>query len=263
MLNNNNYFFCKNETLTILQLTDLHLFKVDSLLHGTNTNKRLKKLVDNIKNNENIKYDLIFITGDMSQDMTEESYTLCSNIISQLNHVVYWIPGNHDDPKKAKKIFSLHKLFNSKKYLETKYWNFIFANTCLEGKDYGYIDQKEMKRIAYHIKTSKKEKNICIVMHHHPLPTQTPLLDEVILKNYADFLETLKGYPALKLIMCGHVHGDYSLSHESIKIETSPATCFQWVKGTHKIEIENYAGYVIYKMEKKLFEKYVFKYVDQ
>lgn len=259
MLKNSNFFYNEIDKIRILQLTDLHLFKKEEFLHGVNTNKNLENLIKNIINNKNINYDLIFLTGDISQDMTEDSYIFCSKVIAQLEHPVFWIPGNHDDYEKANKTFKNDKLFSNNKFLKTKYWDFIFVDTCIEGKDEGYIDQKEISFIDSYIKQSNEEKYICIIMHHHPIPVNTPLIDDVILKNGSEFLEKTRSYPTVKLIISGHVHGDYSISYGQLKIETSPATCFQWLKGTHKIEIENYAGYVIYEMGKNYFKKQVLK----
>ncbi len=259
MLNKNNYSYENKDEIKILQLTDLHLFNKENLLHGCNTNKSFENIISDIKNDININYDLIFLTGDISQDMTDDSYIFCSNILSQLEHPIFWIPGNHDNYKKTKEIFKKNKLFNHRRYLKTKHWDFIFINSCIEGKDYGYLNENEIKYIDSYIKKCNQEKDICIVMHHHPIPVDTPLIDEVILKNYFEFLEKIKKYPSVKLIMCGHVHGDYSITYNSIKIETSHATCFQWLKGTNQIEIENYAGYTVYKMGKNFFKKFTFK----
>ena len=259
MLNNNELFYCNHEKLTILQLTDLHLFEKENFLHGVNTNRNFDKVIKDIKNNINTEYDLIILTGDISQDMSEESYNLCSNIISELDHPVFWIPGNHDDPEKAKKVFSKNKLFNYQKKLITKYWEFLFINTYLEGCDAGYVNKEELEFIDHHVKNSNQQKNICIIMHHHAMPVGTPLIDDVILRNNTLFIEKINVYPSIKLIICGHVHGDYSIKYGLVEIETGLATCFQWLKGTEKIETENYAGYTVYKMEKNNFRKLCFK----
>ena len=32
----------------------------------------------------------------------------------------------------------------------------------------------------------------------------------------------------VKLVICGHVHEDYSFKHNNVMIESAPATCLQW-----------------------------------
>lgn len=248
------------ESLNILQLSDLHLTKAGGLHSGVNTNQRLLKLIEHIKTKPEIQYDLLFLTGDLSQDKTEESYIECVTSACQLACPIFWIPGNHDAPQKAKRIFSKYKQFSLVKKLQTKYWDFIFVDSCLKDKSQGFISEDEMLSVEHHIKDTTDQKNIALVMHHHPLPVGIAKIDQAMLQNYKYFFEALKLYPAVKLIICGHVHGNYSLSYETIRIETSPATCFQWTEMRQPFDAENYSGYIIYEFQKNCYEKTVFKF---
>jgi predicted MPP superfamily phosphohydrolase len=54
----------RNNKLTILQLSDMHLHAEDSAtLQGYRTNQKLNKLINYIDTNECIKPDIIFLTG--------------------------------------------------------------------------------------------------------------------------------------------------------------------------------------------------------
>lgn len=85
-------------------------------------------------------------------------------------------------------------------------------------------------------------------MHHHPIETKTPLVDNYILRNNDEFWKIVEKYPHVKLVICGHVHGDYHLHHQHIDIEIAPATCLQWKKGAKELDIENKIGYKIYQL---------------
>ncbi len=93
---------------------------------------------------------------------------------------------------------------------------------------------------------SKNRKNpIAIVMHHHPAEVQTPLIDNYILQNREEFF-TIISDSNVSLIICGHVHNDYSFKYKNICIEAAPATCFQFKKNSSQFTIENKIGYKIF-----------------
>jgi Icc protein len=80
-------------------------------------------------------------------------------------------------------------------------------------------------------------------MHHHPYPVSTPLVDACMLKKADHFLEKIKQQDEIKLIICGHVHGDYKIHYGTQIIESCPATSFQWEKGTSLLKTESKKGF--------------------
>lgn len=87
-------------------------------------------------------------------------------------------------------------------------------------------------------------------MHHQPAPIGTPMIDHCLLKQANLFWEMISPYP-VKVVICGHVHGDYSVKYnEQTTIEASPATCIQWVKGSIQPRFENKIGYKTYHFKK-------------
>lgn len=89
------------------------------------------------------------------------------------------------------------------------------------GREDGCLSQSELGILKDELISSPADKKIAIVMHHHLTPVGTPLIDHYILKNSKDFWEIVTG-TNVKLIICGHVHGDYRLECNNIMIESSP-----------------------------------------
>ncbi len=58
----------------------------------------------------------------------------------------------------------------------------------------------------------------------------------------------------MKLIICGHVHGDYQVKYKNVMIETAPATCLQWLRGTKILKIDQKIGYKIYHFDDEYYE---------
>ena len=236
------------DKLKIIQITDSHLFSSNTeLMMGHNNNINFFDVIHKIKRDHLANTDLIFLTGDLSQDQSLSSYEHLTSELKDTNIPIYWIPGNHDNKANMLKVFSKHPLFKDTQYLELKHWIFIFLDTKKEGSESGFLDRNAIAVLEYEIdKNITKNKNIAIVMHHHPAPFGTPLIDDYLLENSDEFWNTIKK-SSVKMILCGHVHGDYSLMINNVLIESAPATCFQFKKGASSIELENHIGYKIHR----------------
>ena len=229
-----------------IQITDTHLFADDELeIFGVKSNLTFNDAISRIINDDIHNADMIFLTGDISQDETAESYQKIVNRLSQINLPVYWIPGNHDHLDIMATSFQKAKHFIRGGQLSLNNWHFIFLNTKIEGRDDGYLSQSELNMLRTEISKCASNKKIAIIMHHHPAPVGTPLIDNYILENATDFWSIVTG-TNVKLIICGHVHGDYQFKFNGIQIESSPATCLQWEKGTKVMKVDKKIGYKVY-----------------
>lgn len=232
--------------MKVIQISDTHLFADDELdIFGVKSNLKFKEVIDKITDEDSHDADLIFLTGDISQDETAESYQKIVHHLSILDLPVYWIPGNHDDLGQVEAVFQHAKNFNRGTKLALPNWHLIFINTKIEGRDDGQLSQSELSMLSNELLASPADKKIAIVMHHHPAPVGTPLIDNYILKNSKEFWDIVTG-SKVEPIICGHVHGDYQFKHYNIMIESSPATCLQWEKGTKELKTDMKIGYKIY-----------------
>ncbi|MCC7005697.1 MAG: metallophosphoesterase [Ottowia sp.] len=238
-INNKNH-------LKIIQITDMHLFADKAQkLHGYCTYRTLSDTVDYIIASEQ-NPDFVLVTGDISQDETTASYQLAREQFERLNIPIYWIHGNHDDETKVQAVFNATTHLKQLSKLTTPFWDFVGINTCRRGTDSGYIENSEMAIFYKKLAESKiNDKKIVVVMHHHPYPVTTPLVDACMLQESEYFLGQLKENKQVKLILCGHVHGEYQITHDEHVLEACPATCFQWEKGTEKVTTEDKRGFKV------------------
>ncbi|TAK73374.1 MAG: hypothetical protein EPO11_08555 [Gammaproteobacteria bacterium] len=231
----------KDNIVKVIQLSDTHLFADDDAdIFGAKSNIKFKEVVEKILDEDSHDADIIFLTGDVSQDETDQSYQKVIDIFSKLTIPVYWIPGNHDNFERMKVVFKDAKNFFQARHLTLPGWNLIFLNT----KD-GYLPDSELALLKNTIATLAGDANIAIVMHHHPAEVGTPLVDHYILQNRNEFWDIITG-TQVKLIICGHVHGDYKFKYRDVMIESTPATCLQWQQGTKDLKIDSKIGFKIY-----------------
>ncbi|MFA5961053.1 MAG: metallophosphoesterase [Tatlockia sp.] len=241
--------FYSQDRLKIIQLTDTHLVSNNSELFGFNTNDNFNRVMDSVFKKEINDTDFILLTGDLSQDETAGSYQYLLDAFQPCSIPVFWIPGNHDDFELMNTVFNQSSLFNFPKFIDLKHWIFLFINTQLEGSINGYINSNDLLMIKNQLsEAAEKNKNIVLVMHHHPTEVDTPLIDEYILNNREELWSIISD-SRVKMIISGHVHGDYSFNHRGVKIECAPATCFQFQKGSTSLQIENSIGYKIHNFE--------------
>ena len=213
--------------------------------------KDITNVVKHIKINQK-EFDFIFLTGDISDDGSIESYQFVADLLPSLSKKIFFINGNHDCKENMLSVFSNYNLFIHLQELQYNNWTFIGVDSSVKGKDYGFISEIELKKLNLSlIKSEKNNNHVAIITHHHPVPVQTPLIDDCLINNGSDFIRAIENYSLVKLIMTGHVHNNYSLNIEKIRLETGPATCVQFIVGGSNentdIDKKNY-GYKIYTL---------------
>jgi len=248
----------KNKVTTVIQITDTHLFKSDTHeMFGVNTNKNFYSVMDYLHEQKEITPDLFLLTGDLSQDESEESYIKIVEKMNEFGKKIYWVPGNHDNIEVMKKIFSTSPLFLPVKNINLNTWGFILLNTKMNGSDKGFLSENELRYLEESLNNFNDQKSIGVIMHHHPVTVNTPLIDQYILTNSSHFWNIVNRHSNVKLIMCGHVHGDYSIKHNNIVVECSPSTCLQWEKGTIELKIVKSIGFKVYRFVNNTYAQFV------
>jgi Icc protein len=236
----------------MLQLTDLHLMKnAEDTLYDICAEKNLDKLLKHLKRVIS-EVEAFFLTGDLSQDETPESYHHIAQKISQFKKPVYWFNGNHDDLNIMTEVFSGYSLFHFLEKVRLHNWEFIRVDTVKPSSASGFLSAPIQVPSA---------DFYALLMHHHPCQTGTPLIDKYILENpekLGDFIEAQEVQP--KVMITGHVHEGYELEFNNIPVVTSPATCFQFVKKSITLTTANTAGATLWTFHSdgKFEHKYLY-----
>ena len=230
--------------INILQLTDTHLLADrQGEMFGVNTYSALQGLLKSIQARIN-SVEYIFLTGDVSQDMSVESYQHVIKLLEPLQKPIYWIAGNHDDKKVMADAFNDSPLFHPLDFLRLGDWGFFMLDTVAANEDKGYLQEETLTRnipaVPY----------LACMMHHHPIDVGGALIDKYKLQNTELLLPFFsKQNVTPNLIITGHVHGAYQTKLMDIPVISSPATCFQFSKGTNKLAIDKISGCTFWQFE--------------
>ncbi len=82
--------------MKIIQISDLHIKKSPNYFHyGIDPRNGFELTLKSILNSK-IDFNSFFLTGDISDDGSIESYEYVLRILEKFNKKIYFINGNHD-----------------------------------------------------------------------------------------------------------------------------------------------------------------------
>jgi len=227
----------ENKPLRIVQISDIHLFadKENALL-GVKTFNSFSKVVELLKQ-EQEQPDLIIVSGDISQDYTQQSYLHLAHFLKGFPIPIYYVPGNHDDRNVMRSIYPRDNISNLRQII-LKQTQIILLNSQKAQAVYGWLDNEEL----FFLKECLEEYPALpaiIVFHHQPIPVGCAWLDDLGLKNADSLWELLRNYSNKMIILFGHIHQEHSGKKNEIQYYSAPSTCIQFKRNSEAFALEN------------------------
>lgn len=222
----------------ILQLTDLHLFKNKTTtmldFNSYDSLQQVMHLVDKLIQKKTPS--LIALTGDVSQDYSQESYEAAKQIFAQLPCPLIATMGNHDELPAFADFFNnpddgVNKIF----YLDN--WMILFINSHWSGHIGGKLTKNELTFLSDAL-ASNGGKNIVIFTHHHILPVKSTWIDKIGVSNTVDFLDIIDRHQNIKAVICGHVHQDTIIERNNVKYFSTPSTSWQFAANSPGFKLD-------------------------
>lgn len=191
--------------MRLLHLSDLHLCSSpNAIIYGVNPYENLLKAIEKtqaIKDN----IDFCVITGDISNDGSQESYEFADEVLSAFPFPVYVMRGNHDSPLLITRHYP--KMKYSPRF-SVKGIDFIVLDTVAIAEDgtnrsRGVISKQELLRFKEWIEEGDNRK---IVLMHHPSFLTDSWLDRRILQNREEFNDYVHSSDRIIAVLSGHNH---------------------------------------------------------
>ncbi|MBL7764626.1 MAG: metallophosphoesterase [Chitinophagaceae bacterium] len=218
--------------MKFIQITDSHLLEgINVKLHNMPINEIHNKIISEVKK-LNTEIEFVLITGDISDNGSEESYHNAKEIFSSLNKPTYWIAGNHDNLE-AIHLFNNQTNIKSDKSFTSNGIHFILLNSVAlspdgKNRNRGVLSSKELAFLKLELKQNPT-KQIVVALHHPPIKSGT-WKDDRMLENAEEFLEVIKQYSNIKLVLYGHQHQVNETTIGETKFYSPPAASFQFDK---------------------------------
>jgi len=231
-----------DKDIKILQISDMHLFaSPEQQLVGVNTEESFLSVLK-LAQHASWPPDLIFLTGDLSQDGSEVSYLRLIEHLSKLNIPCYVLPGNHDTPKALSHAFNEGQVLY-RPFVHHQQWLFAFLDSETPGEEGGTLKEEEITRLSQEIERHP-DKKVLICLHHQLIPVGSQWLDTMTVANPDSLLKLIRTHTNIAGIIHGHVHQEFNSFVENCPIYATPSTCFQFTPQSEDFAIDNIApGY--------------------
>jgi 3',5'-cyclic AMP phosphodiesterase CpdA len=92
-------------------------------------------------------------------------------------------------------------------------YHFVALDSQQPGAPGGYLDPAQLTWLRQGLDAHRDQPTLVFV-HHHPWPLGLAWIDAMQLHNGEELMRLLETYPAVRWVICGHVHTDQVMQRE-------------------------------------------------
>lgn len=223
--------------ISILQITDPHILATpEATLLGINTAYYFNAVLDYALSSTR-SFDLCLVTGDLAQDPCQTSYQHILTTLQAYNIPCMCLPGNHDDFVMMQEVLRTDTI-NCRKRQVLGSWQIIGLNSQIPGSEGGYLALEELAFLEQFLRDCPDFYTL-IAVHHHCLPTGSLWMDTMMIENAQKLFDVIKPYPNVKTIINGHIHQAMDVQINSVRVLTTPSTCFQFRPKSERFNLDD------------------------
>jgi Icc protein len=219
----------------VLQITDPHLYgRADRKLRGVATDASLRAVLD-AAIARHPDYDALLVTGDLVQD-DPSGYARFRAACRGLEKPVLCIPGNHDDSAVMARELAAAPFQHCGTYSNGA-WRIVMLDSAAAGDVGGRLGDAELARLDEELGRTAGHALLCL--HHQPIPMGSRWLDEIGLRDAADFWRVVDAHPNVRGVAWGHVHQSFDGRRGSVRLFATPSTGAQFVPASDRFAIDD------------------------
>jgi Icc protein len=227
-------FAGESATLRIIQISDCHVSAdPDALYRGQSADANLQKVLHLARQ---WNPALVLLTGDVSEDGSQESYERTSGLLAQTGVPVLALPGNHDDAEVMSRFFRSGP-WDGPHVTEVENWQLILLDSTEPGRISGCFSASSLEQIHASLH-GKSRRHTLVALHHQPVPVGAPWIDRYMLESPARFFEVIDQSPRVKCISWGHVHHDFQVQRNGVTLLGAPSTVANSIPGTQRFTLD-------------------------
>ena len=220
--------------LRVVQVSDCHVSSSPAANYrGIRAGSTLESLLPAIRN---FQPDLLLLTGDVSEDATDESYERVSFMLSSFEAPILALPGNHDAPPVMARYFPRGP-WSGPLFHAQGGWQFILLDSTRPGEICGFLDERHLESLGQGLAQSEAE-HVLVALHHQPVEVGSPNFDKYPLREPEALLTIIEEVPRVRCVTWGHIHQDYSADHRGIRMLGSPSTAANTLPGSQKFTLD-------------------------
>ena len=222
-------------TLTVLQVTDTHLFPApDESLLGVRTQNTLDAVLDHAFREGTP--DALIASGDLAQVGETATYRrFLETVRSRFAGPCLCVPGNHDLGEPFLRVLPTQPLHLGA-------WDVLGVDTHIDHRVDGEVAEAELRRLDEALAEAESAgRHALVVGHHCPVDIGAPWLDEHRIANADALLAVLDSHDRVRGYLGGHVHQEVDRRMGSLRILASPSTCFQFAPDSERFALDDTA----------------------
>ena len=216
------------DSLTILQLSDLHIFAGPAeRLANVPTTRTFAEILASIDAHE--PFDYLVLTGDLAQDEALPTYEKLREMLGPRMDRTWLVPGNHDDREYLRRVFAdrapatgpLTFAFDAGK------WRVLGLDTHVPGQVSGRLDPDQLDWLDGEL-AAEPARPCLVFCHHPPVSIGVDWLDRLSLEEPETLLARMRESDRFRALACGHVHRVSERMVGGACVYTTPSTAFQF-----------------------------------
>ncbi len=220
--------------LRLIQISDCHVSAdPDALYRGQSANANFQKVLQLARQ---WNPALVLLTGDVSEDGSQESYERISGLLAQTGVPVLALPGNHDDVEVMSRYFRLGP-WDGPHVTEAGNWQLVLLDSTEPDRVSGCFSASCLEQIHASLHGKVREHTL-VALHHQPVPVGAPWIDRYMLESPARFLDLIDQSPQVRCICWGHVHHDFQMQRKGVTLLGSPSTVANSMPGTQRFTLD-------------------------
>jgi Icc protein len=216
-------------SVRLVQLTDTHLMQdPGASLRGARTLPRLQACLAHAQRHF-FPVDAVLLTGDIVHD-EPAAYGTVDLLFGGLGVPILAIPGNHDDPGEMRRQLGHVPFQVGGQWITRNGWQVLLLESWFaESADgEGQLGSAQLQS-AERALAEGIEPHALVVLHHPPLPMDSPSLDELGLLDGPELAATVARHPRVRGVCWGHAHQALDLYRAGdVRFMCTPATCMQF-----------------------------------
>jgi 3',5'-cyclic AMP phosphodiesterase CpdA len=218
--------------MLIAQISDTHIVAKGELLHGrVDSAAHLRQALEQLRTLDTVP-DCVLLTGDLTNDGSEQQYDHLRELLAPLTIPCYAIPGNHDRREPMRAAFH-DRAWMPKKAGEPVCYSFdldplrvIALDTLVEGADGGELGDEQLRYLARSLDDATG-RPVLIALHHPPLASGIPSMDTMRLRSPEKLAAIVERYANIERVICGHLHRAMHARWHGTTVSVSPSTVDQ------------------------------------
>ena len=217
------YQFALKPQYYLAQLSDCHLLgSAEGRYKGIRPAQHLAAIVQQLLHQQP---DAVLLTGDVTQDHSDQSYQLLARLMAPLRCPVFCLPGNHDDISQLAALCQ-QAPFRPERSLALAGWQLLLLNSKGDTPA-GVFPQAEQQWLAQQCRQNVSGA-VWLFCHHHPLPLNC-FIDKHGQQHQTQLWQAIAAQPRIQGIAHGHAHYAYQQQHRQVNIVGCPATSVQFL----------------------------------